>query len=450
MNLNKLLSAGLAVFALASCQRASDPYMELETKLLTLEPEGGAAAVTLLSNVYYRVNNDCSDASGENYWARIVSTDVSGDQTVIHFDVDANESTTERTGTVRFIGDDVTPLKLTLRQKGVVPKGIAPESAVLESSEVSASFKVYGDRNWTAVCDDPDVTISPASGFGEAEVTVTVPENEELTDRTITVNVALEGDRTYIYTITHKAFAGILADWDLAALTATTGETFVDDGDQTVFPGTNGKYLDASTGKGRIEYYAAERTGYTPVKLVCQRAVGANGDPYVSGAIPEDYWQITVDRKVPAGTRLHYYFVTKMGTATSSYWMMEYRSGDEWKPTVQVSQKNETAEKGMSGNAVSYSQTITYNFAATLLDSKKNGAYVAVEGTFQVDRDLDSVVLRFRQAGHLGLEGSKNNGLYLDRTEAGGQTRFSAQRPSTEDETAVKTFDQHVTIEIAK
>ena len=450
MNLNKLLSAGLAFFALVSCQQASDPYMELGTKLLTLEPEGGTATVTLSSNVYYRVNNDCSDASGENYWARIVSTDVSGDQAVIHFEVDANESTSERTGTVRFIGDNVTPLKLTLKQKGVVPKGIAPESAVLESSEVSASFKVYGDRNWTATCKDKDVTISPASGFGEADVTVTVPENEELSDRMIIVNVALEGDKTYTYTITHKAFAGVLADWNLNALTAVTTETFCDESDQTVFPGTNGKYLNADTGKGRIEYYAAERTGYSPVKLVCQRAVGGNGDPYVSGAIPEDYWLITVDRKVPAGTKLHYYFVTKMGTATSSYWMLEYKSGDEWKPTVAVSQKNEAATKGMSGNAVSYSQTITYNFAALLLDSKKNGAYVAVDGTFTVDKDMDSIVLRFRQAGHLGLEGSKNNGLYLDRTEAGGQTRFSAQRPSTEDGTAVKTYDQHVTIEIAK
>lgn len=63
MNLKKLLSASLAIVALASCQTASDPYMELETKLLTLDSEGGTATVTLTSNVYYRVNNDCSDVS---------------------------------------------------------------------------------------------------------------------------------------------------------------------------------------------------------------------------------------------------------------------------------------------------------------------------------------------------------------------------------------------------
>ena len=178
--------------------------------------------------------------------------------------------------------------------------------------------------------------------------------------------------------------------------------------------------------------------------------MGGNGDPYISGAIPEDYWLVTVDKKIPAGTKIHYYFVTKMGTATSAYWMLEYKSGDDWKPTMPVSQRLESSEKGLTGKAVSYSETITYNFAATLLDAKKNGAYVAVDGTFTADRDLDSVVLRFRQAGHLGLDGSKNSGLYIDRTEAGGQTRFSAQRPSLEDGTAVKTYDQHVIIEIAE
>ena len=87
MNLKKLLSASLAIVALASCQTASDPYMELETKLLTLDSDGGTATVTLTSNVYYRVNNDCSDASGEHYWARISDTETSGDKTVLHFEV---------------------------------------------------------------------------------------------------------------------------------------------------------------------------------------------------------------------------------------------------------------------------------------------------------------------------------------------------------------------------
>ena len=45
MNFNKLISACIATAMLASCQNASDPYMTLETKTLTLEAEGGSASV---------------------------------------------------------------------------------------------------------------------------------------------------------------------------------------------------------------------------------------------------------------------------------------------------------------------------------------------------------------------------------------------------------------------
>lgn len=453
MNFNKLITACIATAMLASCQNASDPYMTLETKTLSLEADGGTAAVKLTSNVYYRVNNDCSDASGEVYWANIVDTGTEGDVTTFLFAVEPNESVTPRTGTVRFIGDGVTPLKLTLTQKGMVPKGISPVEAAVSGSETTASFKVFGDRDWTASCSDADVTVSPASGSGEGEIVLTFPANENLTDRTIKVNVSLEGDKTYTFTLTQSRYSGVLADWDLNALAGKTGETFVDAADQTEFPGTNGKYLDASSGHGRIEYYACDRTGYAKSKYSCTRGVGGNGDPYVSGTIPGDYWLVTSSlggKTIPAGTRIHYYFVTKMGTATSAYWMLEYKNGDAWTPVSETREREESATKGLTGNEVSYSQKITYNFAALLLDSKNNGAYVAVDGTFTTEKDMDAVVLRFAPAGHLGLDGSKNDGLYIDRTEAGGQTRFSAQKPSLSDGTAVKEYDQHVIIEIAE
>lgn len=453
MNFNKLISACIATAMLASCQNASDPYMTLETKTLTLEAEGGSASVKLTSNVYYRVNNDCSDLTGENYWANIVDTKTDGDVTTFLFEVAANESTSPRTGTVRFIGDDVTPLKLTLTQKGMVPKGVNPTESSVGSGETSASFKVFGDRAWTASCEDADVKVNPASGIGDGEVTLTFPANESLKERTIKVNVAMEGDKTYTFTLVQSGYRGVLADWDLNAMIGETSKTFVDEKDQTEFPGTNGKYLDASSGNGRIEYYACDRTGYAKSKYSCTRGVGGNGDPYVSGTIPGDYWLVTASlggKTIPAGTKIHYYFVTKMGTATSAYWMLEYKNGDAWTPVSKTMQKDESATKGLTGNEVSYSQTITYNFAALLLDAKKNGAYVAVDGTFTTEKDMDAVVLRFAPAGHLGLDGSKNNGLYIDRTEAGGQTRFSAQKPSKEDGTAVKEYDQHVIIEIAE
>ncbi len=170
-----------------------------------------------------------------------------------------------------------------------------------------------------------------------------------------------------------------LADWDLKSLTANTSGTFADDEAQSVFPGTNGKYLAPSAGSGKIEYWACDRTGYVAQNAVCSRAVGANGDPYVSGAIPGDYWYVYGDMKgttIPAGTKIHFYFVTKLGTMCSNYWMIEFKDGEEWKPALPTSTLQESATETLSGAPINYSATITYNFAGMLLDSSNNGAYI--------------------------------------------------------------------------
>ena len=296
MNLNKLLWASTAIVALASCQTASDPYMTLETKSLSLEVDGGTATVKLFTNVYYRVNNDCTDDAG-NYWARITDTEVDGDATTFHIKYDANEKSVVRTGTVRFIGDGVTPLKLTLNQKAVAPKGINPNFVELPFTENTTTFTVLDEREWTAECEDKGVVISPASGKGVTNVTVTLPENSTISGRKINVNVAIKGDQTYTLAIDQKKYVGILADWAFKESLSETQKTFADSENQSVFPGTNGKYVAASTGEGKLEYYAVERTGYSVAagksKAVCKRGVGAKGggDPYVAGTIPGDYWR---------------------------------------------------------------------------------------------------------------------------------------------------------------
>ena len=106
---------------------------------------------------------------------------------------------------------------------------------------------------------------------------------------------------------------------------------------------------------------------------ICERAVGGNGDPYVSGAVPGDYWYVYGDMKgttIPAGTKIHFYFVTKLGTMCSNYWMIEFKDGEEWKPALPTSTLQESATETLSGAPINYSATITYNFAGMLLDNK--------------------------------------------------------------------------------
>ena len=454
MNLKTLLLASVSLMLSASCQRAEDPYMTLATNTLNVEPEGGVFTVDLSANVYYRVNNDCQTDGGENYWAVIDSYETQGDVTRFTIKVSENTTTAARVGSVRFIGDDVTPLKLVINQKMVTPKGISPTTESVTDATTEATFRVYGDEEWSARCDDSDVTITPANGVGECNVKLTFPANKTLNERTIRVTVTIQNDKDYTYTLVQDAFSGLVTKWELKALTDQSKETFLDDGSQTVYPGTNDKYLEPSSGSGRIEYWACDRTGYKEGNTVCTRNVGGNGDPYVSGAVPGDYWYIYGDLEganIPAGSKIHFYFVTKLGTMCSNYWMIEFKDGEEWKPALPTSTVEESATETLSGASIDYSATITYNFAGMLLDTSNNGAYISAEGVFTTSQDMEEIVLRFGQAGRLSLNGSKYSGKYIDWIHTSGQTRFSAQHPSDpQTGEAIKEYNEYVLLEIVE
>ena len=251
MNLKMLLFASVSLVLFASCHNSDAPYMTLATKTLDVEAEGGLFTVDLSSNVYYRVNNDCQTDGSDSHWAVVDSHETQGEITKFTIKVSENSSTSSRVGAIRFIGDDVTPLKLVITQKMIVPKGISPITESIDATTTESSFKIFGDKEWKAVCTDADVTVSPANGVGECDIKLTFPENKTFTKRTIKVTVTIQDDTDYTYTLVQDAFSGILADWDLKSLTANTSGTFADDEAQSVFPGTNGKYLAPSAERYR-------------------------------------------------------------------------------------------------------------------------------------------------------------------------------------------------------
>ena len=71
----------LAIVALASCQTASDPYMTLETKSLSLEVDGGTANCRNRSPTCITESIMTGTDDAGNYWARITDTEVDGDAT---------------------------------------------------------------------------------------------------------------------------------------------------------------------------------------------------------------------------------------------------------------------------------------------------------------------------------------------------------------------------------
>lgn len=446
MKLRKIILAGLALLALVSCQKEPEPFMTLSSKKVSVVAEGGSLTFDLSANVYYRVLVD------DNWMSISDKTDV-GEITTYTLTVTPNTETTLREGVIRFIGDGVTPLKFVVSQAGIVPRGVNPSTVTVEPEETYAKFNILGDKEWTASCSNPNCILSAESGVGEMEVTVTFPPNETYTQISNVIDVTIAGE-SYTVTIIQKALGdpqGILADWSLNQMIDTTKEYFLDSQLQTT-PGLGGKYIPASTGNGKIEYYATERPAEYTFKsgYDCKRLVGSKGDPYVEGTIVGDYWLISGEyvRDIPEGTAIDFYFVTKFGTYVSNYWLIEYLDGDTWKPALPISTITETATiSGATGEALAtpYSAEITYNVTGGF-DASGNGSYHAVQGTFTISEPMKTIKLRFSPSGRVGFK----DGKYIDIINQSCQSRFSAQHPSNEDGSAVKEYNEHVTLKFAE
>lgn len=177
----------LMLFASVSCQKVTDHYMTLDQKTLEVPSEGGDFAFTVKSNVFFRVNNDCDT------WATIVDTLKSGDEYSFLLKIKANSEFEGRESSIRIIGDYVTPLKLKVSQKGYVYCGLSTNEINATATSTSSSFKVLGDKSWTAVCDNPDFKLSSTSGLGETEIVVTYSANLTTEAKVANISVDIEG-----------------------------------------------------------------------------------------------------------------------------------------------------------------------------------------------------------------------------------------------------------------
>ena len=198
MSFKKLFAGLAAIVALASCQKAEDPFMTLSQKSMTVEAEGGKYTFKVSANVYYRVNNDIE-------WAKLSQGQQVGDSTEFTLDVQENTEFKERESCIRFIGDNVTPLKLVVTQKGLVPTGVNPANIEVGRTATSTSFEVLGDKDWTITCDNAKFVCNPSKGNGNATIEVTFPVNE--TEDTAVANITVSmGGQNYSVKISQAGY----------------------------------------------------------------------------------------------------------------------------------------------------------------------------------------------------------------------------------------------------
>ncbi|MBR5703098.1 MAG: hypothetical protein IKX45_02480 [Bacteroidales bacterium] len=98
-----------------------------------------------------------------------------------------------------------------------------PTSIAATAEDVSAKFKVQSNTTWTITCDKEgdDYVIRPASGEGEAEVTVTFPKNTSTeAEAVIKYTVSANGVDDVVVTVTQDKAVDLTQATDLATIVA--------------------------------------------------------------------------------------------------------------------------------------------------------------------------------------------------------------------------------------
>lgn len=186
-----LLPALFAAVVLFSCKdddKKITPALELSTN--AENPGNGATTrdFTVTSNTKW------SAESNQTSWCTVSPETGNGNGTVT-ITIAANETTEARVATITVKTTSGSPdveKKITVTQAaGETPNTLTltDETLDFEGDEDSQNFTVVSNTNWSVESDQTWCTVSPATGDGEEEVTVTVEANEGTTERTATITV---------------------------------------------------------------------------------------------------------------------------------------------------------------------------------------------------------------------------------------------------------------------
>ena len=182
-----------------------DEYAGAKTKVtMAADPipaEGGTLVATVSSEVPFEV----SLAKTATWLTAAKSSDQ------ITFTATANPSAEKRWTSVVLVDPDthfaITSFDVTQAgtEKVVVIKKfyVSTEELAALASQTESSFSVTAEVPWTAVSDNADFTVSPASGDGDALVKITYPANTVTEQKIvhITVSTTSEEVQNASYTI---------------------------------------------------------------------------------------------------------------------------------------------------------------------------------------------------------------------------------------------------------
>ncbi len=157
---------------------------------------------------------------------------------------------------------------------------VSSTSLTAKKTDTSASFKVNGNVQWTAVSDNPDYVVSPASGEGSATVTVTFAANNSDVDKIarITVSTTEEVEtKSYEIELTHSGAASVDYSSDVKFVVDANKKSW--DNNSVTVNGDETKYYAVKLGSSKATGSATVTlpAGTTAVKFYAYAWNGESG-----------------------------------------------------------------------------------------------------------------------------------------------------------------------------
>ncbi len=162
-------------------QKGGDVFTISPTEV-SLPSSGGAFDITVTSTLGFRMSS-CPD------WVKNVSTSNGG--TVYNFRAEANTTAEKRSGTIVFCNDKEVCVPVSVTQEGATPSlEVTPMSVYFGENAESKKANVSSNMDWKITSSESWCTVSPSSGSGNSEITVSVQKNSSTASRTASLTVS--------------------------------------------------------------------------------------------------------------------------------------------------------------------------------------------------------------------------------------------------------------------
>jgi len=251
-------------------------------------------------------------ATSDKAWCKLVPASGTGDGTVI-VTVDPTDEITERTAYISVMATGGHTEIITLTQERLMVT-LSTNSIEAEAAGTITDVTITTNTPWTVVSNRSWCQVSPASGTGNDNLTVTVSPTDEITARSATITVTagpltgtiiVNQKRTYnrlsdsltlvcLYDALGMANFAATAKWDLTAPLPATGTS-------TSWPGIR------VNAQGRVDslYFASGCIPATVTNAYLPDCIGdlkelrgfilnaSATSGKLNGTIPESFWTLT-------------------------------------------------------------------------------------------------------------------------------------------------------------